>query len=365
MSPKPRVAIDAHVLGGKHQGSSTYLANTLIQMALRPLRYDLILYCNDIASAIAQLGATPFEYVPLNSKSPMKRLTYELPLRLKRDNIDLAIYQYISPPLSRSKSALIIHDILPITHPEYFKRKFRIPWQFALSLSLQKTNSIITVSEYSRRSLSNYNRDYADMTVVGCNAPSVIDRGKYSTKSNLVPRGRYVLSVGRVEPRKNVELLVSAFIKASVPGLTLVIVGKVEKGYNFIIPQRQDIIHLSDVGDQALYELYASASLFVYPSAAEGFGIPLLDALVLGLPTISSDQTAMLEVGSGSAHYFDPRQSDATTQLSIMISDHFTRAPLSAPTFGNRERLMERYNWSRNADAFELFIEKALARLGC
>jgi alpha-1,3-rhamnosyl/mannosyltransferase len=155
--------------------------------------------------------------------------------------------------------------------------------------------------------------------------------------------------VGRIEKRKNVHLLIDSFCMADLANVDLVIVGRLDEGFTISFPDDARIRHMTDVDDESLIKLYQGAALFVYPSAAEGFGIPLLDGLAFGLPTISSNQTSMPEVGADLPSYFDPTINGAREVLSTLIRDHFRTQPIAAPSFDDRQRLLSHFNWQRFA----------------
>ncbi len=112
----------------------------------------------------------------------------------------------------------------------------------------------------------------------------------------------YILTVGRLEPRKNHLRLLEAYVQLSQPRAPLVIVGKRDFGFNaFLERLRQlgladDVRVLEDVDDQMLPTLYRNARLFIYASMAEGFGMPVLEAMASGIPVITSNTTSLPEV---------------------------------------------------------------------
>lgn len=107
------------------------------------------------------------------------------------------------------------------------------------------------------------------------------------------------------------------------------------------------VIHLGEVSDAMLDALYRGARALVFPSFAEGFGLPLVEALSRGTPVISSDATAMPEVCGPFARYFDPTAPDAAARLAALIDE----IPTSPPTDRVREHLA-RFSWDRSALLF-------------
>jgi len=151
--------------------------------------------------------------------------------------------------------------------------------------------------------------------------------------------------------------LIDAFIEADLADVRLVIVGAVDAGFAFAVPRDPRIEIRRRVPEDDLIALYRGASLFVYPSAAEGFGLPLLDATLFGIPTIASNRTALPEVGGDLVRYFDPEARDAVATLAALIAGHFGASPISAPNATQQRAQAERFSWARAADDFLAAID--------
>lgn len=354
-----RIGIDAHVITGKFQGTRTTLTSLLRAIARRAPAHDIVVYTDDVAAARDIIGPSEFSYRPLGHAGSIKRLTRVFPRLLREDAIDVAVFQYNAPLTGKSRNVVFIHDILPMTHPRFFPWHNRLRVWLFCSLSVLRAARIIAVSDYTRRAVELYYRLKSDKISVVLNGPSFPPETYAQSPAPQTPR--YILTVGRIEERKNVALLVEAFLKAGVPDLRLVIVGASDLGYDFRLPDDPRIENRVGLDDDGLIALYRGASLFVYPSAAEGFGIPLLDAMLFGLPTISSDQTAMKEVGAGIAAFFDPTAADAAKRLADLIAGHFGAKPVGTPSECQRADLLDRFNWDRAAAQFITAVEATAA----
>lgn len=352
-----RIGVDGHVLTGKFQGTRTTLSRLLRAVAEQIGDRSLIVYSDDPREARALLSSPPYEFAALGHAGSLRRLLHVLPSAFRRDRIDLGVFQYIAPLTGRH--LVFVHDILPITHPQYFPWRMRLQLGLFLRLSVKRAAMVVAVSEYTRRELELRLGISPDRLRVVLNGPSfeptVFDT-PYRPASD-----RYILTVGRIEQRKNIPLLVEAFQKAAVPGVRLVIVGTHDAGFDYVLPDDPMIEWRRGIDDAALIDLYRGAGLFVYPSAAEGFGMPLLDALLFGLPVISSDRTAMAEVGADLADFFDPESPDATGILADRIRGHFGIAPISPPSDAARIALAARFDWNRSAIDFLNAVDDATA----
>ncbi|MBU4057863.1 glycosyltransferase family 4 protein, partial [Patescibacteria group bacterium] len=262
--------------------------------------------------------------------NPIKRLCWQLPLLQRKYRLDILHTQYILPIPSFSAGMVTIHDILFETHPQYFTSLFRFRSTILMRLSAWRASHVFTVSEFSRQEmLSRYRIAPEKISVIhngvdknrfypGKSGQDIIERKGLSSKG-------YLLSVGRLEPRKNHVTLIRAYARLLNATLPLVIIGQMDFGFDEIFQVIQElklgsqVIMLNDVEDDELPAFYRHAKLFAYPTWAEGFGMPPLEAMASGVPTISSDSTSIPEVTGNAAVLIEPSDINA---LANAI-DHF------------------------------------------
>ena len=163
----------------------------------------------------------------------------------------------------------------------------------------------------------------------------------------------YLLSVGRLEPRKNHVALLRAYSKLQSVDLPLVFIGQPDFGFDEIFQVIQDLnlvsrVHiLSDVKDDELPAFYRHAKLFVYPSWAEGFGMPPLEAMASGVPVISSDSTSIPEVVGDAGVLVNPGDVDALAEaIDHLLSDQVFYSDLQQR--GHKQ--VEAFKWSTAAE---------------
>ena len=346
----PRIAIDAHVIEGRPQGSRTTLTNILREFAALGFAERFALFCNDESLCRERVQANGFEYVATESAGSIKRLTWVLPIALRRVRARQALWQYISSPLFFGRNYVVVHDILPLTHPRLFPFFFRLRSRLFFSFSMFFADRIFVVSDFGLVECLRLFPFLAPRLILAPNGPSFAEDVYFQSAEASEPRPRpYILTVGRIEARKNIGLLVEAFRKTGIADVDLVLVGKCERGFSVDLSDNSQVFWHESIDDEALIALYRGASLFVFPSEAEGFGLPLLDAILFGIPTISSRLTAMAEIAEGAARLFDPTASDAVPVLSELIRGHFSGNRIEAPTPAVRRAKAERYNWRRSA----------------
>jgi len=203
-----------------------------------------------------------------------------------------------SGPLMIRDQALTIHDLSPLEHPEWFQLSFTTWYRLFLPILARRVRAVFTPSEYVKQKIVK-RFGIKDVIVT----PNGVDHSRFhpGAKQTILDLPKhYILFVGSLEPRKNLNLLLDTWneIKDDFPEFWLVIAG--ESGNVFkSIHLSHDInrvCFLGYVDDEVLAGLYANAALFVLPSQDEGFGLPALEAMASGTPVVASDGGALPEV---------------------------------------------------------------------
>jgi len=189
-----------------------------------------------------------------------------------------------------------VHDLAVFRHPDAFNRWTRTYSPRVVPRVLSAARRIIAVSEFTRRELVELLRVPDDKIRV---VPNGID--DEFTRDGPAAEGEYVLAVGTLEPRKNLERLVEAARRNHVE---LRVVGA--PGWGGVELGGNGVRWLGEVSDADLATLYRGALCVAYPSVYEGFGIPVLEAMACGAPVVTSRGTAMEEVADGAAVLVDP-----------------------------------------------------------
>lgn len=315
-----RIGVDFHVFDGKFQGSRSHLLGVFGELTRLCPEYDFVF----LLEKTEELGQLPgfsepnVERVLMPAANPLKRLAVGLPALRRRLSLDLVHTQYVIPLQPVRGNAVTIHDVLFEPYPEYFGRFFVWRSRLMMRWSARNTDLLFTVSEYSRREIADRYGVSAERIVVVHNA---VDRqvffpgpqGADLVRARGLQPGGYLLTVGRIEPRKNHAALLKAYRALSGTPPPLVIVGQRDFGYGDFeaemarMPRDRQVIVLSEIGDGELPALYRHAQVFVYPSFAEGFGMPPLEALASGVPVVTSASTAIPEVVGDAGLLVDPK----------------------------------------------------------
>jgi glycosyltransferase involved in cell wall biosynthesis len=216
-------------------------------------------------------------------------------------------------PIGVSRQVLTVHDLASLDHPEWFNQTFARWYAVLLPILIRKVRAIITVSKFSKERILERTGVSPERVHVIPNGidprfrPADADKVK-ELASHYGLTTPYVLSVGSLEPRKNLRLLLDAWRLGRFDGATLVIVGASSHVFAKLeLGSFPDTVRLlGRIADEALPVLYSGAAGFVYPSVYEGFGFPPLEALACGCPLLVSDIPVHREVCLDAGQYFDP-----------------------------------------------------------
>ena len=236
-----------------------------------------------------------FEKTRRNGMSGHMWEQFILPTRVKANSILWSPAN--TGPLMISNQALTIHDLSPLEHPEWFQKRFAAWYRLLLPLLARRVRVIFTPSEFVRHKVMD-RFDVKSVFVAG-NGVNTSSFHPGAAQCTYGLPERYILFVGSLQPRKNLRALLQVWneIKNNYAAFWLVIAGDIGSVYNkMAIPLTDRVRMLGYVTEDALPGLYAKATLFVFPSLDEGFGLPVFEAMACGTPVITSDGGALPEV---------------------------------------------------------------------
>lgn len=357
-----RIGIDGHMIGDHSGGNETYYQNILQQMRFPP-DWDAYLFLKPDADA------SPFEeqfkILRFKSSNAIIRNFFELPKIAKHFGLGLLHTQYFIPFFCPCPVVCTIHDICfehykdIFTKSEYIRQKLLIPY------AAKKSKAIFTVSEFSKQDIiEKYGINPERITVTYDAADEKFRELNTTELDEIHLRERFgigdnpfILTVGNLQPRKNLPRLIEAFKKLQRDQsgchqcvYKLVIVGKKAWLYDSILKLSDDenVILTDYVSESDLIRLYNAAELFVYPSFFEGFGLPPLEAMACGTPVAVSKESALPEVVSDAGVYFDPFDVNSIADaISRAISDTELRRKLIVKGF----QRIRKFSWEKSAKA--------------
>ena len=228
---------------------------------------------------------------------PRDALWYPFALSRTARRVDvLHCPTYRAPVTSGRRVVVTVHDLAIFRHPEAFNRWSRLYAPVIVPRALRAARRLIAVSEFTKRELVEILRVPDEKIRVIPNAVEDVFAPKGTSAS-----GEYVLTVGTLEPRKNLPRIAEATQRL---GVELRVVGA--RGWGDVAAGGNGVRWLGRVPDEELAALYRGARVVAYPSLYEGFGIPVLEAMACGAPVVTSRGGAMEELADGAAELVDP-----------------------------------------------------------
>lgn len=229
--------------------------------------------------------------------------------RPMKRNYDVYVSQNFGTFFGDALKCVFLHDGIYKDHPEWFSLRERI-YLGAIRPSLQTTDLIFTSSHSEAERVERlWPKLTEKVRPIGLGLPDWV-YGPASRPAADPTQGRpYILTVGRLNVRKNLDRLISAFTSSHARSThDLVIVGEPD-GVTTVYGQNAGVHFMRSVTDSELKYLYSGAAAFVFPSLDEGFGLPLIEAGYFGLNVAASDIPVFRELGVAD-HYFDPTSID-------------------------------------------------------
>jgi glycosyltransferase involved in cell wall biosynthesis len=274
------------------------------------------------------------------------------------------------PPGGAAAVVATVHDVAPLRFPERYPRAARLTLKRGLRLAAREADRIITPSHSTAdevQELLGVERDRLRIVPHGVAMPDPDPElaGKFLAERGITEP--YLLWLGTQEERKNVLAVLDAFaqVARADADVTLVLHGpqgwlgaEVADGIRRRRLGRRTQVSEGGLTREELAALYAGATVFVFPSIYEGFGLPVLEAMACGAPVVTSDRSAMVESAGDAAVLVDPDDHDALADaLAGLLSDAAARADLARR---GRERAAD-FTWEVSArrtwDVYEELLE--------
>ncbi len=260
---------------------------------------------------------------------------------------------------SFQKVVMTAHDVSFQRYPEFYSRKQRW-WHTAVNphLLFSRAQHLLAVSEYTKEDMiKEFGIPDSKITVTHLGINSAYLSTPISTGKEVQATGRIIVASTSHDPRKNIASVVEGFCllrerNPHTSDVSLYLVGRQGKWANrfraMVPAKHSSSIHIHhDLTYDALAMLTRRASVFVYPSFYEGFGLPLLEAMAMGTPVITSPNSAIIETAGDSAYYTDPYNPHAMSRaLDVVLSNASLRVSLSKK---GKEKAQQ-YSWKATSE---------------
>jgi glycosyltransferase involved in cell wall biosynthesis len=355
-----RIAIDARKL--HDYGIGTYVRNLLRELARQDDDAEYVLLCPP--ADVEELGALGPRFHPIIERSGNYSVREQLgiPLTLARARVDLYhAPHYVVPPLLTRPFVVTIHDCIHLRFPQYLPNRAALTYARTMMRSAaRRSRRVLTVSQASKDDILHYLQVPAGKVEVIYNA--LDERLAAPPTEDEIDRVRqrfqltspFILYTGNIKPHKNLDRLIEAFSILRREGLEdvkLLIIGDDISKY----PSLRRLVHrfqlhghvrfLGFVPDATLAVLYRLASVFVFPSLYEGFGLPPLEAMAAGTPVITSNVSSLPEVVGDAAVLIDPMDAGAIAEAMARV----LRDPVLRETLVRRGHArVQAFSWERS-----------------
>lgn len=301
-----KIGIDISQIVYEGTGVAAYTKNLISSLKEVDQKNEYVYFGSSLRRR--QKGFWPF---PLTLMDVLWNRLHVLPVENFIGNVDIFhSSDWVQPP-TRAKKVTTIHDLVVYKYPEFSHPRIIATQKRRLEWVKKECDLVIADSIATKKDIMEILKISEEKIRVVY--PAAASEFNEDVKPRLLDKP-YILTVGTIEPRKNLNRLAAALEKLKLKDYELINVGKAGWG--------DQIKGLGYVPQKDMPALYKGASLFVYPSLYEGFGLPVLEAMSVGCPVATSNVSSMPEVGGDAAAYFDPLDiDDMAEKISLALKN--------------------------------------------
>ena len=369
-----KIGIDARFYGPKQKGLGRYVQKLVENLEKVDLNNQYIIFLRRENWSDYQTSNPNFKKVLADYQWYGLPEQILMPIKIWQARVDLMHFPHFNVPIFCLEPFVVtIHDLVLRKFPTrrastlnpflYWLKN--LAYRLVVYSAIKRAKKIIAVSNYTKKDILKYfkvkpekikvvyegapaRRDIRD-----CPSDTVLDSRTVSEGQSLLNKP-YILYVGNAYPHKNLERLILSFkklIEDKQMDCQLVLVGEIDYFYQRLkkmlsVAPSSRIIFTDFVSDADLNTLYQNASLYVFPSLGEGFGLPPLEAMAFGLPVVCSKATCLPEVLGQAALYFDPENTkEMAEKIKRVLKDKQLQNKLIDQGF----KRIQKYQWSKMA----------------
>ena len=374
MSRKIKIFVDAHCFDTEYQGTQTFVRELYTELYQNCTDLDIYFGARFPQKIIQSFPFVKPENILLYPKrnTPFLRLIFDIPAFIRKYQFDFAHFQNIAPRKDTSCSYIVtLHDVLFNDFKQYFPLIYRYSRNILFRRSFIQADIKTTVSNYSLERIHyHYNIPPHQISVIP-NAANLYSNSvvsKQKAEQYICDKygiNNYLLCVSRIEPRKNQALLLNAYQQLALhkKNIALVFIGKAsievpsfqKKLKQLSIEKGNNIYWFPQVNAADLTAFYAACRLFVYPSSAEGFGIPPLEAAIAKAPVLCSCTAAMSDFTFFHPYMFNPQnQKEFAEKLQEIIDNPPDTEFLNTVA----TKINKQYSWKKSAEKLYQLIQQ-------
>lgn len=283
----------------------------------------------------------PDSSVDFNAPKRFRWDQFVFPNMAKKDHVDILHQPCFSAPVwYRGKIVVTIHDLIAIKFGQdipFYSRQFFGKW---MPFSYRYADRIIAISEHTKKDIINILKIPEEKITVIYEAAD--EACKFVTDKKIINRvkekynitGDYLIHIGTINPRKNLEFLIKVFsqVVKTHPDMKLVITGKKGWYYEglFELVEKLDlaksVVFTGYIEDEEKPALYTGAKIFLFPSIYEGFGLPILESMACRTPVISSNTSSLPELMGDAGILLDPKDKTGwVNEINRLLSNETLR----------------------------------------
>jgi glycosyltransferase involved in cell wall biosynthesis len=358
-----KIAILGNLLAHRHRtGIETYLYHLIQSLAdLEALRLTVL--CHDPLSTGSLPDNVQLQHVTVPRGLKKTTLVPIVQDARMLDQYDLLHCPTVMAPLGglrngKLRTVMTVHDMVPALFPQLSNLKKYFYYKYVLKFFFSKIDHLIVPSESVKK-------DLCRLHAVSPDRVSVVYEGvSRKFRTGKKQKGNYILAVGTLEPRKNLNRLIAAFMQVKTTHHikdNLVIVGKpgwcTDDLYHLPADFKKSVVFKGYVPDNELIELYQEAKAFVYPSLYEGFGLPVIEAMACGCPVITSNLSSLPEVSGNACLLVDPYSVNHIAEAIVKILKNWKLAQILTEKGLKR---VKQFTWTRCALETQSVYESVL-----
>ncbi|MDO5969487.1 glycosyltransferase family 1 protein [Flavivirga aquimarina] len=364
------IFVDGYTLHKENQGTKTFILELYRQLLETHSNIKITLGIRKEAElSISEYFGEKTDLYIYKLPSRMLVLNLEIPYIIAKKKIELAHFQYWIPwlKLNSCKYLVTIHDVLFLSYKKEFPKSYYYSRKIIFKINGLLADITSTVSNYSRLEIRNKLNIKKDIYVIRNGVSDLfikahnlrpVSKNKYDLE---IPE-KYILCVSRIEPRKNHHLMIQLFLELELQkkGVHIIFIGHKSLKYNNLdqmlqgvsMEQKQFIHFISNVELNDLLFFYKQASLFLYLSKAEGFGIPPIEAGAIGVPVVCAKNTAMVDFEFFGEDLVSLDNIETLKQRILFNLDNQNQNQLLLI----KNEILKKYTWKNSVNDLEVIL---------